>query len=49
MRIEDLVLIKGALDTLAVCLADYEHVWSDGEKEIYDQSIELLDKEIKTK
>lgn len=39
---EELSMIRGALDSLGVVLTDYEHTWTEGEKEIYEQAIKLL-------
>lgn len=39
---EDAQLIIGALNSLGVCLADHGHTWTDGERAIYEQSIEIL-------
>ncbi len=38
----DLNIILGCIDTLGVCLADHNHTWTEGENEIYEQSIEIL-------
>jgi hypothetical protein len=38
----DRSLILGALDSLALALADYNHVWTEGERAIYDEARELL-------
>ena len=32
-------LIVGALDTLAVALTEHGHIWTDGERAIYEQAI----------
>lgn len=32
-------LIAGALDTLGVALTDHGHVWTEGERTIYEQAI----------
>lgn len=42
MTQEDAQLILGALDSLSIALTEYDHQWSDGEKEIYEQSVEIL-------
>lgn len=39
---EELSMIRGALDSLGVVLADYDHTWTEGEKEIYEQAIKIL-------
>ena len=44
MNDEDRNLIIGALDSLGVALAGHEHEWTVGEREIYEQAIELLSK-----
>jgi hypothetical protein len=35
-------LVLGALDSLAVALADHSHTWTDGERLIYEQALEVL-------
>lgn len=35
-------LVLGALDSLAVALADHGHTWSDGERAIYEQSVAIV-------
>lgn len=35
-------LIHGALDSLAVALTEYNHVWTDGERTIYEQALGIL-------
>lgn len=35
-------LILGALDSLAVALAEHGHEWTVGEREIYVQAVSLL-------
>lgn len=42
MTDEDKFLILGALDSLGTALAEYDHVWTDGEREIYEQACALL-------
>jgi len=42
LLIEDVNLIIGAMDTLAVALADHGHCWSDGERSIYEQALGAL-------
>lgn len=38
-------LILGALDSLAVALTSHGHVWTDGERAIYEQASQLLSAE----
>jgi hypothetical protein len=38
----DRQLILGALDSLGVALADYDHEWTVGERTIYEEAINLL-------
>lgn len=35
-------ILPGALDTLAVALSDHYHVWTEGEREIYEQAVGML-------
>ena len=35
-------LVLGALDSLTVTLADYDHEWTVGERTIYDEALEIL-------
>ena len=42
MRSEDKDLVMGALDSLGVALAEHEHEWTEGEKEIYEQAVKLV-------
>jgi len=35
-------LILGALDTLGTQLSEHGHQWTEGEREIYDQSVAIL-------
>lgn len=44
MSAEDYSLILGALDSAGVALAAHGHVWSVGEREIYEQAVGLLTK-----
>lgn len=39
---QDIDLIIGALDSLAVALADHGHKWTEGEREIYERSLSIL-------
>lgn len=39
---EDAQLILGALDTLGTALTKHDHEWTDGERTIYEQAVELL-------
>lgn len=39
---QDRQLIQGALDTLGVALAAHDHVWTDGERAIYEEATALL-------
>lgn len=42
---EQLPLVLGALDTCAVALADHGHKWTEGERAIYEQAVEILERE----
>lgn len=42
MSDEDKQLILGALDSLGVALAGHHHVWTDGERAIYEEAVQLL-------
>lgn len=42
---EQLPMVLGALDTCAVALADHGHKWSEGERAIYEQAVEMLERE----
>ena len=42
MTDDDRKLVLGALDSLAVALADHGHKWSDGERTIYDQAVAIV-------
>ena len=42
---EQLPLVLGALDSCAVALADHGHKWSEGERAIYEQAVEILTRE----
>jgi hypothetical protein len=42
---EQLPLVLGALDTCAVGLADHGHKWTEGERTIYEQAVEILNRE----
>ncbi len=42
MNTENRKLVLGALDSLAVALADHEHEWTVGERAIYEEAIVLL-------
>jgi len=42
---EQLPLVLGALDTCAVALADHGHEWTEGERAIYEQAVEILTRE----
>lgn len=35
-------LILGALDSLAAALADHDHHWTEGEREIYEQAVAVV-------
>ena len=43
---DDARLVIGALDSLGAALAEHYHQWSVGEREIYEQSVTLLEKAI---
>ncbi len=36
------LMILGALDSLGVALSEHGHEWSEGEKTIYEMSVEAL-------
>lgn len=38
----DAGVVLGAIDTLGVLLAGYDHEWSEGERAIYERATELL-------
>ena len=38
----DRQLVLGALDSLAVTLAHYDHEWTVGERTIYDGALKIL-------
>lgn len=42
---EQLPTVLGALDTCAVLLADYDHQWTEGERVIYEQAVEIITRE----
>lgn len=42
---EQLPMILGALDTCAVALADHGHEWTEGERAIYENAVEILTRE----
>lgn len=42
MSEEDKNIILGALDSLAVKLSDYSHVWTEGERCIYEEAIRII-------
>lgn len=44
---DDYRLVLGALDTLGTKLADYNHQWTEGEKEIYEQAVKIIKDMIK--
>ena len=39
---EDRTLLVGALDSLGVALAGHAHVWTVGEREIYERAMAIL-------
>lgn len=39
---DDRQIVLGALDTLGCALADRSHTWTEGEREIYEQALQLL-------
>ena len=43
---DELLLIKGAVDTLGVELPIEGHHWTDGQRAICEEAISLLDREI---
>jgi hypothetical protein len=38
----DRQLVLGALDSLTVTPADYDHEWTVGERTIYDEALKIL-------
>ncbi len=42
MERENIALVIGALDSLGLALANHDHQWTEGERAIYDLSIEIL-------
>jgi len=42
MNLDDLAMVRGALDSMGVALANHHHQWSVGEREIFDQSHEII-------
>jgi hypothetical protein len=42
MSDKDKQLIIDALDTLACILTDYNHQWTDEERQLYEKAISLL-------
>ena len=38
----ELALVRGALDTLGTTLADKGHTWTEGERAIFEQAVEML-------
>jgi hypothetical protein len=45
MTNEEIQLVIGALDTLGTALSDHGHVWTDGERAIYEEAIEACKRE----
>lgn len=39
---EEIDLVLGALDSLAMSLTNYGHAWSDGERAIYEEATLVL-------
>lgn len=39
---EDRDLIVGALDSLGIALSQHDHLWTDGEKCVYEAACEIL-------
>ena len=39
---EELNLVLGALDSLAMALTNYGHTWTEGERAIYEESTLVL-------
>ena len=39
---QDRLMVLGALDSLAVGLTEHEHQWTEGERTIYEMSVEAL-------
>ena len=39
---EHIDLVVGALDSLGVALADHGHEWTEGERAIYEESVQIL-------
>ena len=44
----DRQLVLGALDSLPVTVADYDHEWMVGERTIYDEAVKILTASVKT-
>lgn len=42
MTEEDRQILLGALTTLGCALTDHSHIWTDGERNIYEQAIKIL-------
>jgi hypothetical protein len=42
MTTEERALVVGALDSLGVALADHDHQWTEGERAIYEESLQIL-------
>lgn len=36
------LLVIGALDSLGVALADHGHQWTDGERAVYEEALNVL-------
>lgn len=47
MDIQTICKVISTLDTLALSLADYDHVWSDTERNAYENSFKALTKELR--
>lgn len=39
---EEVQLVLGALDSLGVALVEHDHQWSDGERAIYEEALNIL-------
>lgn len=40
---EEGALILGALDSLGVALSEHGHLWTEGERAIYEQAVTILE------
>lgn len=40
---EDIHIIIGALNSLGIALVEYNHIWTNGQRSIYEEAIKILD------